>query len=315
MKNLFIFLSILLLTSCATVRPSKQIDDAQKQIIKKENKVFSTLDRIEDVEKNKQIQTSTLALGIEYSLSQITNPPIQVITAQSLNERIVSIVGSPHIEESKKIKEIVDLLNSELSKERNKGQKLLSKKDEEIDKLQKQKSALKKLYDVQLWDLSDEAKRIAQQADENQATLDQMSGFFGLNAVFWGLKKFIFSSLTWIVVFLLIFAVLRVLSNTNPIAAAAFAVFDGVSSVIINILKTLTPKAFNIAKLNDVSETLHIKQTLTKVVNSIQETKEKQKINSNSSTDIKEVLTKLKGDMDQSEKDLINKILTEEKWK
>lgn len=315
MKKLLLFLFLLLFSaSCSVVRPSKQIDDAQKQIVKKENKVFETLDRIEDVEKGKQIQTSTLALGIEYSLSQITNPPIQVLTAQSLNERIVSIVGSPHIEESKKIKEIVDLLNSELGKERNKGQKLLSKKDEEIDRLQKQKSALKKIYDVQMWDLSDEAKRVAQQADENKATLDQMSGFFGLNAVFWGLKKFIFGSLTWIVIFLIIFGVLRVLSNTNPIAAAVFAIFDGMASVVINALKALTPKAFNIAKLNNTAETLHIKQTLTKVVNSIQETKEKQK-DPSIIVNIKDVLNKLKVDMDQSEKDLIDKILVEEKWK
>lgn len=300
-------------TSCATVKPSKQIDDAQKQIVKKENKVFETLDRIEEVEQRKQIQTSTLALGIEYSLSQITNPPIQVLTAQSLNERIVSIVGSPHIQESKKIKEIVDLLNSELGKERNKGQKLLSKKDEEIDRLQKQKSALKKIYDVQMWDLNDVAKRVAQQADENQATLDQMSGFFGLNAVFWGLKRFIFSTITWISVFLVIFIVLRVLSNSNPIAAAAFAVFDGIASIFINALKTVTPKAFNIAKLNSLSETLHIKQTLTKIVNTIQESKEKE--NSEQVPTVKEVLNKLKIAMDTSEKNLIDKILVEEKWK
>lgn len=314
MRLLIIFF-LLFLASCSTIRPSKQIDDAQKQIIKKENAVFKTLDKIESVEKGKQIQTSTLAQGIEYSLSQVSNPPVQVITARSLNERIVSIVGSPHIEETKKIKEIVDLLNSELSKERDKGQKLLDKKDAEIDKLQKQKSALKKAYDIQLWEVSDEAKRVAQQADENKAVLDQMSGFFGLNAVFWGLKKFFFASLTWIIVFIIIFGVLRVLSSTNPIAGAIFAVFDGIASVAINAFKVLTPKAFNMSKLTSAAETLQIKDTLTKVVNRIEEAKTKEKENPTAAPNLKDILVNLKGDMDQSEKDLINKILIEQKWK
>ena len=314
MRLLIIFF-LLFLASCSTIRPSKQIDDAQKQIIKKENAVFKTLDKMESVEKDKQIQTSTLAQGIEYSLSQVSNPPVQVITARSLNERIVSIVGSPHIEETKKIKEIVDLLNSELSKERDKGQKLLDKKDVEIDKLQKQKATLKKVYDIQLWEVSDEAKRVAQQADENKAVLDQMSGLFGLNAVFWGLKKFFFTFLTWIIIFVLLFIILRIASPFHPIAAAAFAIFDGIGSIFINAFKVLTPKALNVSKLTHAAETLQIKDTLTKVVNRIEEAKIKEKENPITVPSVKDILLNLKCDMDQSEKDLIDKILIEQKWK
>jgi hypothetical protein len=99
-KLLFLPFILLILTGCfSTIKPSKQIDDNQKIIAKEEKKVDNTLVDIEKNDKGKKIQTSALAQGIQYSLNQVTNPPIQVDTAKSLNERVVSIVGSPHIDE------------------------------------------------------------------------------------------------------------------------------------------------------------------------------------------------------------------------
>ena len=191
MKKIYIVLSLLLLTSCATVRPAKQVTTNQDAINKEEKKVDNTLVEMEKNEKGKKVQTSTLAQGIQHSLNQVTNPPIQVTTAKSLNERVVSIVGSPHIDEVKRIKATVDLLNSALEEERKKGQELLNQRDEIINKLQKEKVELSQKYDDQLWDLTDKAKEQAKVADQNKAALDAMSGMFGLNAVFWGLKKFV----------------------------------------------------------------------------------------------------------------------------
>ena len=110
-KILFLFTAIFLSGCFSTIKPAKQIDDNQKVIAKEEKKVDSTLVEIEKNDKGKKIQTSTLAQGIQHSLNQVTNPPIQVETAKSLNERVVSIVGSPHIDEIKRIKATVDLLN------------------------------------------------------------------------------------------------------------------------------------------------------------------------------------------------------------
>ena len=226
-KLVFLPFILLILTGCfSTIKPSKQIDDNQKIIAKEEKKVDNTLVDIEKNDKGKKIQTSALAQGIQYSLNQVTNPPIQVDTAKSLNERVVSIVGSPHIDEINRIKATVDLLNSAVEEERKKGLELLAKRDELINKLQKEKVELNEQYDDQLWQLTDKAKEVAKEADQNKAVLDSMSGMFGLNAVFWGLKKFVFSALTAITIFVVVFVILRLLATVHPAAGAVFSIFN-----------------------------------------------------------------------------------------
>jgi Zn-dependent oligopeptidase len=242
-KLLFLPFILLILTGCfSTIKPSKQIDDNQKIIAKEEKKVDNTLVDIEKNDKGKKIQTSALAQGIQYSLNQVTNPPIQVDTAKSLNERVVSIVGSPHIDEINRIKATVDLLNSAVEEERKKGLELLAKRDELINKLQKEKVELNEQYDDQLWQLTDKAKEVAKEADQNKAVLDSMSGMFGLNAVFWGLKKFFISALTAITIFIIVFVLLRLLATVHPAAGAAFSIFNMLGSTIISIVKALLLK-------------------------------------------------------------------------
>ena len=281
----------LLASGCfSTIRPAKQIDDNQKIIAKEEKKVENTIVEIEKNDKNKRIQTSTLAQGIQYSLNQVTNPPVQVDTAKSLNERVVSIVGSPHIDEIKRIKATVDLLNSAVEEERKKGLELLSQRDEIINKLQKEKAELNEKYDDEIWQLTDKAKQVAKEADQNKATLETMSGMFGLNAVFWGLKKFFFSALTAIIIFVIIFTVLRVLAMINPAAAAAFSIFNIFGSAIISVLKTLTPKAFEMANFAPKNKVDEYKAPLVKIVDVIQAFKEKQKDNPSKIFILKDVL-------------------------
>jgi len=78
----------LLLTGCfSTIKPAKQIDDNQKIIAKEEKKVENTIVEIEKNDKNKRIQTSTLAQGIQHSLNQVTNPPIQVEYRKSFKRK------------------------------------------------------------------------------------------------------------------------------------------------------------------------------------------------------------------------------------
>jgi hypothetical protein len=90
---IFIIL-VFLFTGCfSTIKPSKQIDDNQKIIAKEEKKVDNTLVEIEKNDKGKRIQTSGLSIGIQHSLNQVTNAPVQVDTALKLNERVISIVG------------------------------------------------------------------------------------------------------------------------------------------------------------------------------------------------------------------------------
>lgn len=315
MKSFLILCISLLLVSCSTVRPTKQVDTSQNSIDKQTKKIEDAFDQIVKNESSKRIQTSVLSQGIQYSLLQVTNPPIQVETAKTLNERVISIVGTPHIDEIKRIKVTVDLLNSQLEEERKKGLSLLSQRDDAIIKLQRQKEDLKTLYDDELWKMTKEAERVAKESDAKQATLDSMGGMFGLNAVIWGLKRFFFSALTFIVIFVVIFLVLRVLATVNPAAAAAFAIFNMIGSTILGLIKVITPKAFEMANFTPSKETGMYKSTLMKIVDVIQDYKIEQKKNPNKPISIDVVLNTLNADMDQREKDLIDDLLVDLNWK
>jgi hypothetical protein len=315
MKKLLILFMALLLSGCfSTIKPAKQIDDNQKIIAKEEKKVDNTLVEIEKNDKGKRIQTSGLSVGIQHSLNQVTNAPVQVDTARKLNERVISIVGSPHIDEIKRIKATVDLLNSALVEERKKGEELLAQRDDIINKLQKEKSELNQKYDDQLWQLTDKAKEVAKEADQNKAVLDSMSGMFGLNAVFWGLKKFFISALTTIIVFTVVFVLLRLLATVHPAAAAAFSIFNMLGSLVISILKALTPKAFELANFATKDKVEEFKSPLVKIVDVIQELKEKQKESPDRVYPLNELLKRFDKEMDSDEKDLIDQILKEQKW-
>lgn len=307
-------ISSLFLLSCSTIKPAKQVDDNQKKIEKEEKKVENTLDELDKNTKQKKIQTATLAAGIQHSLSAVTNPPTEVKTAKDLNERVISIVGTPHIDELNKVKQMVDLLNSAIIEERNRGEKMLAEKDEIINKLQKETSELKDQYDNQMWDMNEKAKEVAKQADANKATLDSMSGMFGLNAVFWGLKKFFISALTGIIIFGIIFIVLRVLSMVNPAAGAAFSIFNMIGSGVLSLVKGLTPKAFELANFASKDTVDEYKSPLTKIVDVIQDLKEKQKDSPDRVYPLNEILKRFDKEMDSHEKDLIDDLLKELKW-
>jgi septal ring factor EnvC (AmiA/AmiB activator) len=311
--SLIVF-SLFLIGCTTTIKPGQQVSTAQDAVAKQEKKIDQTYDDLVKNDKSKRVQTSVLAQGIQYSLQQVTNAPIQVETAKNLNERVISIVGSPHLDEIKRIKATIDLLNSSLAEERKKGEELLGQRDTVIDKLQKEKSELKDKYDDQLWQMTDKAKEVAKESDAKQATIDSMSGMFGLNAVFWGLKKFFFSCLTFIIVFVVVFALLRILASVHPAAGAAFSIFNMIGSGILSLVKGLTPKAFELANFASKDKVDEYKSPLTKIVDVIQELKEKQKESPDRVYPLTEVLKRFDKEMDSTEKDLIDDILKEQKW-
>ena len=311
--SLIVF-SLFLIGCTTTIKPGQQVSTAQDAVAKQEKKIDQTYDDLVKNDKHKRVQTSVLAQGIQYSLQQVTNAPIQVETAKNLNERVISIVGSPHLDEIKRIKATIDLLNSSLAEERKKGEELLGQRDTVIDKLQKEKSELKDKYDDQLWQMTDKAKEVAKESDAKQATIDSMSGMFGLNAVFWGLKKFFFSCLTAIIIFVVVFALLRILASVHPAAGAAFSIFNMLGSGILSLVKGLTPKAFELANFASKDKVDEYKSPLTKIVDVIQELKEKQKESPDRVYPLTEVLKRFDKEMDSTEKDLIDDILKEQKW-
>jgi hypothetical protein len=314
MKKFYGILCLLLLTSCSTVRPARPVTTNQDKIVAEEKKVDNTIEELDKNNKNKKIQTATLAAGIQHSLLAVTNPPTEVKTAKDLNERVISIVGTPHIDELNKVKQMVDLLNSAVIEERKRGEQMLAARDALISKLQKENVELKDQYDEQMWDMNEKAKEVAKQADANKATLDSMSGMFGLNAVFWGLKKFFFSALTFIIIFGIVFILLRVLSMVNPAAGAAFAIFNMIGSTVLSLIKTLTPHAFELANFASKDKVDEYKSPLIKIIDIIQELREKQKDIPTKQFSLEDLLIKFDKEMDSHEKDLVRQVLKDLKW-
>lgn len=314
MKRFYLILGLFALMGCSVIKPSKQISNNQDLLSKQEQKIEATIGEIEKNDKGKKVQTSALSVGIQYSLQNITNPPVEVSTAKSLNDRVLSIIGSPHIDEANRIRATVDLLNSSVAEEREKGEALLAERDLLIAKLQKQNDFLESRYDSELQVINDRAKLIAKQADEKQAVINSMGGFFGLNAVFWGLKKFFVSCFTWIVVFGVIFLILRVLSTVNPIAGVAFSIFNMLGASVIGVIKYLTPKAFELSNFTSSQEYNKMKGTLVKIVDSVQELIVKQKDSPDKAFTIEDALDKFSKEMDRSEKETVKTLLKEQKW-
>jgi xanthosine utilization system XapX-like protein len=304
----------IFLNGCALFSPNtKQNTKNQDKIAKVVQKSETTKDELVKVDQEKIIQTATFAYGVNYSLNQVTNITPPVATALKLNGRIISIVGSPELDEMNKIVQIVDLLNSEVANEKSKGQKLLSNKDDEVKELQAANTELKTKYEQQIGDLITKSKDIARTGDNAQATVNEMSGNFGLNAVWWGLKRFVFTSITAILIFVVVFLLLRIASATNPIAAAVFSVFNVIGSGILQLIKGLTPKAVEISKLVHLNEHNKYKETLDKVVDTIETFKLKCEAGNKQCT-LGEVLEELDRAMDQKDKDCIKNVLRDQKW-
>lgn len=305
----FVFVSGCALFSPNTKQNTKNQDKLNKVVQKSEN----TKEELAKNDQEKLAQTATFAYGVNYSLNQVTNVTLPIATALKLNGRIMSIVGSPELDEMNKIVQIVDLLNSEVAKEKAKGQALLSNKDNEVKELQAANNELKIKYEQQIGDLINKSKDIARTGDNAQATINEMSGNFGLNAVWWGLKRFVLTSVTAILIFVVVFLLLRIASATNPIAAAVFSVFNVIGSGVLQLIKGLTPKAVEISNLVHLNEHNKYKETLDKVVDTIETFKLKCEAGNKQCT-LGEVLEELDRVMDQKDKDCIKDILKDQKW-
>ena len=311
----FILCSLLFFGGCSTVGPTKQVSDAQDKVEKQEKKINQTqLDLAKNTDL-KDLQVSSLAFGIQYSLSQVSNAPVYVRTANSLNDRVISIVGSPRLDEMEKIKGIADLLNSQVSEERKRGESALSVKDKEIISLQKKTEELDSKHSTQINQLTDQTKKLAKADDEKQATLNEMSGFMGLKAVWWGLKHFVVSCLMYIAIFAAIFLIVRVLETANPAFAAIMSVFNVAFAAVISTVKALAPNAFSLCKFVNVNEKNKYKETLVEIVNVIQQMKANQKIDPSKGYPLIDILEKFDKALDTRHKDVIEEILIEEKWK
>jgi DNA-binding ferritin-like protein len=87
-----------------------------------------------------------------------------------------------------------------------------------------------------------------------------------------------------------------------------------IGSGLLSLVKALTPHAFEMSNFASKDKVNEFKSPLVKIVDVIQELKEKQKESPDRVYPLTEVLKRFDKEMDKPEKDLIDDILKEQKW-
>jgi len=307
MRKLFtLFLtSFLLVSGCKSTNVEK--------VQKTKDVLANTRVEMAKNEGEKLQQVATLASGTDYSLKSVTNPPVQVKTAIDFNGRILNITGNPNIDDLNKIKELTDLLNSEVEKEKQKGGKLLKERDDEIMTLQVRQKEIEDVYEKQIKGLETQASQVAKKADALQVTVNEVNSWMGLGGVMYGLKRFVTIGVTGILIFLICFMVLRFLAATNPIASAIFSVFEHIASYAISIIKGIAPRSVDFSNLTSSVEFGKYKTTLDSVVDTIEIMKNVEKKTGVSYT-LKDLGVELDKNLNDNEKRLIGELKLTNKY-
>lgn len=213
-------------------------------------------DQVVDVEREaaknseaKLEEVAVMAAGTKHALNKEPAPSKAVEVAKDLNERVISLSGTPTIDELNRVYKLVDDLTSQMQLERERGQTELAKKDKEISNLQEQTKIILVKKDEKIQSLMSTAEKNAAALDAAKTELNKMNQWLGLGAVFYGLKRFVFSA-AWIIGgFSAIFMVLRMFAGSNPIAAALFSIFEVIASFFLNTIKGLVPGSIKFANL------------------------------------------------------------------
>lgn len=301
MNKFFIFfLSVLFIsTGCKTLNSDK--------VQKTKDTLAETRIELSKNNEEKLTTISTLAAGTDYSLHQVTNPPTQVKTAIDLNSKVINIAGNPNLDELKKIKDIVDLLNSEIESQKHKGEKLLREKDQQIIDLQVERKEIENVYETQIKGLENQATQIAKKADKLQVVVDEVNSYFGLGGIAYGVKRFVSTAVIGILIFLIIFMALRFFAATNPIAGAIFSVIEHIAGFFINLIKGIAPKALEFSNHIELPIFDRYKNTLDSMVDTIEYLKSVQKKSEKLYT-FDELLTELDKNLNDSDKKLISEL-------
>lgn len=303
-----VFTILLLFTGCSNIKGVFGKNSKNETVAK---------EKVESVQKAQSInvqykmdQVAILASGTDYALTKVTNRELPVSVAYDINKRVMSLSGKPDLDAEKEIWKTVDQLISDLSKERERGIKSMEEKDSEIQKLQTESRSLSTLKDVEIDKYIKLANTTAMKADTLKASLDEMDSWFGLGAVWYGLKKLVFTGVWVIVGILVIFTILRFASLSNPIAASIFNIFESIGSWFINTTLVLLPKSLD--KAGHISKVAYdeLEGILSKIVDDIQNIKQIE-VRTGKPITLKELLVELDKSMDQSQKDAIDKIKKE----
>ncbi len=234
---------VSLLAGCSTVKGifGKSATAEQKsaqQITLAQNEIAqNTSDQL--------YQISDLSFGVGYSLNQSVNDDPAVVAAAALNTRVQNIAGLPNLDDQKSMTALADALIN------GNGAKALAEKDKEISDLQSEKKDLLANKDKAIADYMNLAEKTALKTDTLSSQLASYTSYWGLGAVVKGLWSFV-SHIFWVLVIGgVLYIALRLLADTNPIAAAVFSVFTRIGSLVIQSIEYIAPKS--IAELELIS--------------------------------------------------------------
>lgn len=310
------------LTSCSSLKGKNEgtIGKSVKAEEKAHDKVDGVNEAIVQNDRQKLEVIGVFASGTDYALSKVPEPTKEVEVAREMNARVLNITGTPALDQLKSVHAMVDNLVSTLKEEKAKGLKQLANRDSEIYNIQLEKKALEQAKEQQIKKYMDVAQAAALKSDQYAATLGQLDSWWGLGAVFYGVKKFVTNSLLFLSIFAFIYLALRVASTMHPAAATAFKIFDGIASIFINLIKGLAPGAAKMAKLIPEATYNVYKETLGHIVDNIELMKIEDKKAIAAGQPLKkytldEILTAFNGSMDQSHKDVVSEVKVQQNWK
>jgi len=287
----------------------KKNSEAKEQFTKIERGMAAT-----DQERLNHI--GALAEGTDYALKKVQDPPKEVDVAREMNDRVKVLANKPDFNEVKEVIAIVDKLLSEIFSEQKRGRDALSVKDAEIQSLNVQMKDLAASKVAELDKYLKLAENNALKADQYKATLNEMDSWFGLGAIFYGIKRLFFSIVWFIVIFLVLYLVLRLAASANPVVGSIFSIFEIGFSWLIQLVKGIAPGAVKFANLVPTHVSDGYKDTLHKLIDSIELMKEREAAaGTEKEYTITELLQEVSKTMDQSDKDRVDKIKRELKWK
>jgi hypothetical protein len=314
MKHLYLSFILgisLLITGCSVFKHS---GDSSKLEEKNRAKIVNVDGQIKNNTSQKLDTIAQLAYGTDYALSKVNEPPREVTVARNMNQRIVSLTGSPTIEKIKEMQQMIDKLTAQLAIERDRGEKALNEKDEQINLLQSQAKNLDVLKDSEIRKYIQAAQEMAANADAYKAELNKMDQFMGLGAVWYGVKKFVVNSMWILGIGGVLFIILRIASFSNPLAASIFSIFSTIGSWFIKAIEFAIPKAVQTA--GHVAENVFnvYKSTLSKIVDGIQLVKDRS-LTTGEKPNIEDVLNEVAKSMNTEEKEIVDEIKKALHWK
>lgn len=304
-------LSLIILTSCAVLTNKGKIAKAEEAGRAKIANVDGAISA-NNLEKLNAI--AELAYGTDYALNKVNEPPREVVVARDINQRIVSIAGSPTVEKMKGMQQTIDELTSILNSEREKGKQRLSLKDQEIQSLQNQTKLLAEAKETEIRKYMAIAAEAAANADAYKVELDKMNRWLGLGAVWYGLKKFVVSSMWILGIGSILFIILRIVSYSNPIAASIFSIFSTIASWFIRAIEALVPRAVAVAGHTANTVFNAYKSTLWKIVDGVQTIRDRANA-AGKEPSINEMLNEVAKSMNTEEKQIVEEIKKALNWK